>query len=100
MTTSRSGTGKIVLEFFDLLKQIWRGSPSTEPLACGVSTDDFNNVNESEEPVPDTAPQAVSDDADIEDHTKSSASQSDSDKSFSEGDRPSSRSSDGKKGHS
>ena len=37
----RSGSGKIVLEFFDQLKEIWHGSPSTEPLSCGVSTDNF-----------------------------------------------------------
>ena len=50
-------------------------------------------MNESDETVPDTVPQVVSDDANIEDHTKSSASLSDSDKSFSEGDRHSSSSS-------
>ena len=40
---SRSGSGKIVLEYFDQLKQIWGGSPSTEPLSSGVGTDDFND---------------------------------------------------------
>jgi len=45
---SQSGSGKIVLEFFDQLKQIWGGSPSTEPLSCGVGTDDFTDSNENQ----------------------------------------------------
>ena len=32
---SRSGSGKIVLEFFDQLKQVWGGSLCTEPLSSG-----------------------------------------------------------------
>ena len=32
---SQSGSGKIVLEFFDQLKQIWGGSLCTEPLSSG-----------------------------------------------------------------
>lgn len=68
-----------MLEFFYQLKQIWDGSPSTEPLSYGVTTDDFNDTNESDKTVPDTVPQVLSDDADIEEHTKSSASQSYSD---------------------
>jgi len=79
-------------------KSCWGESPSTESLSYGVSTDDFNDMNESDETVQDTVPKVVSDDADIEEHTKSSASQSHGDKSFTEGDRPSSSSSGGKKG--
>ncbi|KAJ7387351.1 hypothetical protein OS493_004342 [Desmophyllum pertusum] len=81
-TGSRSGSGKIVLEFFDQLKQIWGGSPSTEPLSCGVSTDDFNDENEN-----DTDPEiqcGSNSAADIGDHTRSGASQADGDKGFSE----------------
>ncbi|KAJ7386716.1 hypothetical protein OS493_006728 [Desmophyllum pertusum] len=91
-TGSRSGSGKIVLEFFDQLKQIWGGSPSTEPLSCGVSTDDFNDENEN-----DTDPEiqcGSNSAADIGDHTRSGASQADGDKGFSEGDMVAS----GKKG--
>ena len=44
-----------------------------------MTTDDFNDMNESDKTVPDTVPQVLSDDADIEEHTKSSASQSYSD---------------------
>lgn len=87
-----------MLEFFDELKQIWGGSPSTEPPSRGVSTDDFDDVNESDETVPEAVPQVESDDADFEDHTKSAVCQSDGDKCFSEGDRPSGSSSKGKKG--
>ena len=53
-----------------------------ETLSYGVSTDDFNDMNESDETVRDTVPKVVSDDADIEKHAKSSASQSHGDKSF------------------
>ena len=45
----RSGSGKIVLEFYDELVQIWGGSPSTEPLPFGKSTDDVNYENFIEE---------------------------------------------------
>lgn len=79
-------------------KSCWGESPSTETLSYGVSIDDFNDINESDETVPDTVPNIVSDDADIEEHTKSSASQSHGDKSFTQGDRPRSSSSGGDKG--
>ena len=42
-TGSRIGSGKIVLEFFDQLRQIWGGRPSTEPLSCGVSTETLSH---------------------------------------------------------
>lgn len=79
-----------MLQFLDELEQILGRSPSTEPLFCGVCTDDFYDVNESDETLPDAVPQLVSDDAIIEDHMQAGASQSDSNKSFSEGDWPSS----------
>ena len=94
-TGSRSGSGKIVLEFFDQLKKIWGGSPSTEPLSCGVSTDGLNDENESDTE-PDV-PHSSDFDADIEDHTKSGTSQFDCDKGSSEHDSNTSDSS-GKKG--
>ncbi|KAJ7369725.1 hypothetical protein OS493_036884 [Desmophyllum pertusum] len=47
-TGSRSGSGKIVLEFFDQLKQIWGEVHLQRPLSCGVSTDDFNDENEND----------------------------------------------------
>ena len=47
----RSGSGKIVLEYYDELVQIWGGSPSTEPLPFGNSTDDINYEKFGEENV-------------------------------------------------
>ena len=41
----RSGSGKIILEFYDQLVQIWGGSPATEPLSAGICTQDINSVN-------------------------------------------------------
>ena len=38
----RSGSGKVVLEFYDELVQIWGGSPSTKPLSCGKCTEEVN----------------------------------------------------------
>ena len=70
---SRSGSGKIVLEFFDQLKQIWGRSPSTKPLSCGAGTDDFADSNENESKL-DT--QLASDDADVEELARSSSSHS------------------------
>ena len=37
-TGSRSGPGKLVMEFYDVMIKIWRGSPSTEPLSFGVQS--------------------------------------------------------------
>jgi hypothetical protein len=39
----RSGSGKVVLQFYDELVKIWGGSPATEPLSCGTSTETVNN---------------------------------------------------------
>ena len=35
---TRSGSGKLVLEFYDLMVQIWGGAPATEPVSFGVMT--------------------------------------------------------------
>jgi len=43
----RSGSGKVVLEFYDELVQIWGGSPATEPLSCGTSTETVNCLEPS-----------------------------------------------------
>eukprot|EP00794_Sanderia_malayensis_P008338 gene8338-9235_t len=40
-TRSGSGSGKIVLEFYDKLYSIYGGSPPTEPFPYGVETDSF-----------------------------------------------------------
>lgn len=40
---SRSGSGKIVLEFYDQLVKIWGGSAATKPLSFGINTDEVNN---------------------------------------------------------
>ena len=39
---TRSGSGKIVYEHFDRLKQLWGGCPNTKPLSCGVDTSSVN----------------------------------------------------------
>jgi hypothetical protein len=43
----RSGSGKVVLELYDELVQIWGGSPATEPLSCGTSTETVNSLEQS-----------------------------------------------------
>ena len=45
----RSGSGKIILEFYDQLVQIWDGSPGTEPLSSGICTRDINSLNVDDE---------------------------------------------------
>ena len=40
---TRSGSGKIVQEYYDQLAEIWKGSPATEQLGFGISS----NVGES-----------------------------------------------------
>ena len=34
----RSGSGKLVMEFYDILVKIWGGAPATEPLSFGVQS--------------------------------------------------------------
>ena len=51
---TRSGSGKIVFEFYDKLSEIWGGgSPSTEPLPFGVETGNFVSAVESEQTTTD-----------------------------------------------
>ena len=38
---TRSGSGKIVLQYFDDLASIWGGSPATEPLLFGIDSTNF-----------------------------------------------------------
>lgn len=40
---TRSGSGKLVLEHYDRLVLIWGGTPATEPLQCGISSDQLNS---------------------------------------------------------
>ena len=35
---TRSGSGKLVMEFYDVMVKIWGGLPSTEPLSFGVES--------------------------------------------------------------
>ena len=42
-TGTRSGSGKIVYEFFDKLVTIWGGSANTKPLQFGVQSGDYAN---------------------------------------------------------
>ena len=35
---SRSSSGKLVMELYDTVVQIWGGSPSTEPLSFGIES--------------------------------------------------------------
>ena len=44
----RSGSGKVVMDFYDQLVQIWGGSPSTEPLSCGTCTDEVNSLDKEQ----------------------------------------------------
>ena len=43
ITGTRSGSGKIVYEFFDKLVTIWEGSANTTPLQFGVQSDNYVN---------------------------------------------------------
>ena len=42
-TGTRSGSGKIVYEFFDKLVTVWAGSANTVPLQFGVQSGDYSN---------------------------------------------------------
>ena len=44
MNATRSGSGKLVYEHYDRLKQIWGGCPNTEPLTCGIDTSSVNTT--------------------------------------------------------
>ena len=47
----RSGSGKIMYEFYDKLVLIWGGSANTEPLPYGVTADDFLEENSDEDDI-------------------------------------------------
>ena len=49
----RSGSGKVVLDFYDELVRIWGGSASVQPLSCGTSSEQVNSINPSVTTVPD-----------------------------------------------
>eukprot|EP00112_Aurelia_sp_Birch-Aquarium-sp1_P002610 Seg129.7 transcript_id=Seg129.7/GoldUCD/mRNA.D3Y31 product="hypothetical protein" protein_id=Seg129.7/GoldUCD/D3Y31 len=46
---TRSGSGKLVMQFYDLMVQIWGGAPATEPLSFGIQShnaaDEHNDDN-------------------------------------------------------
>lgn len=44
----RSGSGKIVFEFYDRLAKIYGGSASASPLSIGVDTDTFSTINQEQ----------------------------------------------------
>ena len=46
---TRSGSGKIVLAYYNDLKTIWGGSPSTEALTFGVESQSFHSQSEDNE---------------------------------------------------
>ena len=46
-TGRRSGSGKVVLEFYDDLSMLWGGSPATEPLPFGLDSQSINNNKEN-----------------------------------------------------
>eukprot|EP00794_Sanderia_malayensis_P014422 gene14422-biopygen11518 len=46
----RSGSGKLVFEFYDELVKIWGGTSAVEPLSSGVGTDSFSRGREVAHP--------------------------------------------------
>ena len=46
---TRSDSGKLVCDHYEQLIQIWGGSPSTEPLNCGIDTTKVNDQNSDDE---------------------------------------------------
>ena len=48
MQGTRSGSGKMVTEFYDLMIQIWGGSPASEPLPFGIMAAAEEHSNEQE----------------------------------------------------
>ncbi len=44
----RSGSGKIVFEFYDELIRMWGGSAAIQPLSFGVDTETLNDLNSSQ----------------------------------------------------
>ena len=50
---TRSGSGRVVQEYYDKLSEIWKGSPVTEKLKCGIAAS--SQANDSEDNVPSVA---------------------------------------------
>lgn len=48
---SRSGSGKIVKENFDLLNEIWGGSPATSTVPFGIDGDMVEETVQDEEDI-------------------------------------------------
>ena len=48
MKGTRSGPGKMVIEFYDLMLQIWGGSPVSDPLPLGIMSAAEEQGNEQE----------------------------------------------------
>ena len=48
---SRSGSGKIVKENFDLLNEIWGGSPATSTVPFGIDGDVVEETVQDEEDI-------------------------------------------------
>lgn len=79
---TRSGSGKVVLQYFDDLASIWGGSPATEPLPFGVesasttNSSDSSNVDDIEEATTPSSPSSIQDDVEnIEDSHESSGNE-------------------------
>ena len=43
MAGNRSRSGKLVCDYYDALKDIWGGSPTTKPLSTGVHSSEIND---------------------------------------------------------
>ena len=54
VTGTRSGSGKLVMEYYDVMVQIWGGSPATEPLSFGVQSSEAENYNVLDESFPES----------------------------------------------
>ena len=46
---TRSGSGKIVFEFYDKLVLLWGGSANATPLTCGIGSDDLEYESDGEQ---------------------------------------------------
>ena len=57
----RSGSGKLVFEFYDELVKIWGGTAAVEPLSSGVDTDSFSRVQEVAHPANTATTEALLD---------------------------------------
>ena len=48
LSGTRSGSGKLVYEHYDDLRNIWGGSANTKPLSMGVDTCSFNDCDSNQ----------------------------------------------------